>query len=58
VNNFYISKTKTTQQWTNGEIRVFTVPELEAWHKSLINLTHETCFPIAKLYCAASGFPT
>ena len=57
VNDFYKFKTKSTQQWTTGEIRVFTVPELEAWHRSLINMTHETCFPIAEQYVAASDFP-
>ena len=58
VNDFYKSKTKTSQEWTAGDIRVFTALELEAWNESLVRLTHETCFPIAKLYCAASDFPT
>lgn len=57
VNGFYRSESKSSSQWSDGEIRVFDSTELQQWYKSLIDMTHATSFPIAKLYCSASGCP-
>jgi hypothetical protein len=57
VNSFYLSKSKHSGEWELGEIRTFCASELEGWHKSLVELVHQTCFAVAKLYSAASGFP-
>ncbi|MCZ6834428.1 MAG: hypothetical protein O7G85_01510 [Planctomycetota bacterium] len=57
VNYHYRSKSIFATRWSEGELRVFDATELEQWHISLINMIHNTSFPIAKLYCSASDYP-
>lgn len=57
VSEFYLTRTKTTAQWTVGDIRTFGVSDIQDWHQSLIRMINGTSIPVAKHFRDASDYP-